>query len=137
MWKLAQREWVAFLLQDVAELAARLEQVVVEPGLEQAVLAARAAWQQEVMQSVRLAEEFLARTVRPGRPASRPLDFLLRAVPRAEQTPKAQAVSAEAPLRETELERVEGNRRVRAVRILRGEGALAEERAVAQVFRSL
>lgn len=69
---------------------AQLKLAVVVSGLAQAVLPTRLAWQEEVMQSVRLAEEPFG--VKPGRLLSRRLDFLaLRVVPSAEQVLEALA----------------------------------------------
>ncbi len=65
---------MAFPPQDEAELAARGEQAVEASGLAQAVLAARAAWPREAMQSVRLAQEPLALVVWLGQPVSRRLE---------------------------------------------------------------
>ena len=64
-----------FLTRVVSRLAAHLKLAVVASGFELAVLAAQAAREQELKQSVGLAEESLARTVQPGRRVSRRLDF--------------------------------------------------------------
>lgn len=94
--------------------------VVVASRLEQAVLATRAAWQREVMQPARPAEEPLA--VRPGQPVSHRLESLPRRAVRwaqlAREALAALGLFAETGPQWEALALVEENRREAAAQIL-------------------
>lgn len=108
---------MAFPPPDAVELGAFLKLVVVASRLEQEVLPTRAAWQREVMQPVRPAEEPFA--VRLGQPVSHRLESLpRRAVQGAQLAREALGLFAEAEPQWEAPALVEENRREVAVQIL-------------------
>lgn len=91
---------MAFLPHDAAKSGARVGLATAKPGLEQAMLAAQAAWPRGVTQPEVLAEEPWAPREWLGQPVSLPLEvWQRRAAPGFQQAPEAQALSEGVLLR--------------------------------------